>query len=70
MRALLEVLRVASILCQPFMPSKAEEMRALLELERDFTRLGLDEAEKAGDEGWKKIGASVVLFPRLEVPAN
>ncbi len=70
MRALLEVLRVASILCQPFMPSKAEEMRGLLELERDFTRLDLDEAEKTGDEGWKKIGAAVVLFPRLEVPAN
>jgi methionyl-tRNA synthetase len=70
MRALLEVLRVASIVCQPFMPSKAEEMRALLALERDLKSAGLDEASRAGDAGWKRVGEPVVLFPRLEVPAH
>jgi methionyl-tRNA synthetase len=70
MRALLEVLRAASILCQPFMPSKAAEMRGLLQLDADFARVGLDEAEKTGEPGWKKIGTATVLFPRLEVPAN
>ena len=70
MRALLEVLRAASILCQPFMPEKAGEMRALLRLEPDFSRISLDEAEKPGDTGWKTIGEPAVLFPRLEVPAH
>ena len=70
MRALLEVLRTASILLQPFMPEKAQEMRGLLALERDFKRLGLDEASRAGDAGWNTIGEAVVLFPRLEVPAH
>ena len=69
MRALLEVLRVASVLTQPFMPSKAEEMRSMLGLEGNVTALGLAEAGRAGDSGWKKIGTPVVLFPRLEVPA-
>ncbi len=70
MRALLEVLRAASVLTQPFMPNKAEEMRKLLALPADFTKLGLDEAEKTGDATWKKIGEPTVLFPRLEVPAH
>ncbi|HET6348453.1 MAG TPA: methionine--tRNA ligase, partial [Candidatus Krumholzibacteria bacterium] len=69
MRALLEVLRVASVLTQPFMPSKAEEMRVILALDADITALGLKEAENVGDSGWRKIGEPVVLFPRLEVPA-
>jgi methionyl-tRNA synthetase len=70
MRALLEVLRVASVLCQPFMPGKAEEMRKVLSLDHDFTRFGIEDAERAGDAAWKKIGAPGVLFPRLEVPAH
>ena len=70
MRALLEVLRVCSVLTQPFMPGKAREMRTLLALDPDITRLGLGEAERAGDEDWKKISEAVVLFPRLEVPAH
>lgn len=70
MRALLEVLRTASVLTQPFMPDKAEEMRKLLALPADFTKLGLDEAEKTGDATWKKIGEPTVLFPRLEAPAH
>ena len=70
MRALLEVLRVASVLVQPFMPEKAEEMRKTLALDPDVAALGLKEAEQAGDPAWKKIGEAVVLFPRLEVPAH
>jgi methionyl-tRNA synthetase len=70
MRALLEVLRVASIACQPFMPAKAGEMRTLLALEGDAARLSLDETQQPGDAGWKKVGAPAVLFPRLEPPAN
>jgi methionyl-tRNA synthetase len=70
MRALLEALRVASVVCQPFMPAKAAEMRALLRLEADFSRISLDEAEQPGDTAWKTIGEPAVLFPRLEVPAN
>jgi methionyl-tRNA synthetase len=54
LRALLEVLRVASVLCQPFMPEKAREMRAQLALDDDFERL--------------RIGKPVVLFPKLDAP--
>ncbi|HEX6791076.1 MAG TPA: methionine--tRNA ligase [Candidatus Krumholzibacteria bacterium] len=70
MRALLEVLRVCSVACQPFMPAKAEEMRSLLSLESDFAHVGIDDTNKAGDEGWTRVGEPAVLFPRLEVPAN
>ena len=70
MRALLEVLRVCSVLTQPFMPEKAREMRKVLALDPDVAALGLKEAEQAGDPAWKKIGEAVVLFPRLEVPAH
>lgn len=70
MRALLEVLRVCSVLTQPFMPEKSREMRSLLALPDDVVALGFAEAERAGDAGWKKVGAPAVLFPRLEVPAN
>ena len=70
MRALLEVLRVCSVLTQPFIPTKAKEMRAMLALDGDIVTLGLAEAEKSGDVSWKKIGEAGVLFPRLEVPAQ
>ncbi|HKA00524.1 MAG TPA: hypothetical protein VKE70_28625, partial [Candidatus Solibacter sp.] len=70
MRALLEVLRVASVLTQPFVPTKAEEMRGLLALPGNIVTLGLAEAERVGDSSWKKIGEPAVLFPRLEVPAQ
>ena len=69
MRALLEVLRVCSVLTQPFMPEKAKEMRKVLALDPDIAALGLKEAEQAGESGWRKIGEPSVLFPRLEVPA-
>jgi methionyl-tRNA synthetase len=70
MRALLEALRLASVVCQPFMPAKAVEMRTLLGLESDFAHLSLAEAQVAGDARWKKVGSPAVLFPRLEVPAQ
>lgn len=70
MRALLEVLRTASVLMHPFVPGKAREMRKTLALDPEVTALGLEEAEQAGDSGWKKIGEAVVLFPRLEVPVQ
>jgi methionyl-tRNA synthetase len=67
LRALLEVLRVASILCLPFMPEKAAEMRAQLGL---AASTALDEADRPGDASWKQIGEPVVLFPRLEMPVQ
>jgi methionyl-tRNA synthetase len=69
LRTLLEVLRVASVLCRPFMPEKAAEMRAQLALASDFGAIRLDEAEQPGDASWTRIGEPVVLFPRLEQPA-
>jgi len=64
LRALLEVLRVCSVLCQPFMPDKAIEMRSQLGLPATFN---LDDADHIGDPSWKRIGTSAVLFPRIEV---
>jgi methionyl-tRNA synthetase len=64
LRALLEVLRICSILVQPFMPEKSKEMRAQLGLPVEFP---LDEAGTFGDAMWKRIGTSAVLFPRIEV---
>ncbi len=64
MRALLEVLRVCSVLCQPFMPAKAVEMRAQLGLSATFA---LADASQRGDAKWSRIGTSAVLFPRIEV---
>jgi methionyl-tRNA synthetase len=64
LRALLEVLRMSSILTQPFMPEKAKEMRAQLGLPAEF---GLDEAGAVADNSWKRIGTPAVLFPRIEV---
>jgi methionyl-tRNA synthetase len=66
-RALLEVLRMCSILCQPFMPEKAVEMRTQLGLPTEFK---LDEAGKFGDASWKRIGTTAVLFPRIEVDSE
>jgi methionyl-tRNA synthetase len=70
MRALLEVLRVASVLCMPFMPEKAAEMRTQLGLSGDVASLGLGDTERAGDASWTRIGEPAVLFPRLEQPAH
>ncbi len=67
LRALLEVLRMCSVLCQPFMPEKALAMRAQLGLAPEFA---LDEAHQAGDASWQRVGTSSVLFPRIEVDAE
>jgi methionyl-tRNA synthetase len=70
LRVLLEVLRMASILCIPFMPRKSEEMRKQLALDHDLTALSMDEANAPGDAGWRTIGTTAPLFPKLEVPAT
>jgi methionyl-tRNA synthetase len=68
LRALIEVLRMCSVLCQPFMPEKALEMRSRLALSATFD---LDDATMHGDPSWKRLGdtpvGSPVLFPRIEV---
>jgi len=69
LRALLEVLRACSVLCQPFMPEKASRMREQLGLPADFASIRLDEAAAAGDDAWRRVGTPEVLFPRLEAPA-
>jgi len=69
LRVLLEVLRMSSILCVPFMPAKSAEMRGQLELESDISKLALDEARRSGDAGWKKVGAPSPLFRRIEQKA-
>jgi methionyl-tRNA synthetase len=68
LRALLEVLRMASILCIPFMPRKSEEMRKQLALNGDISLLRVDEANAPGDTAWRTIGETVPLFPKLEIP--
>ncbi len=72
LRALLEVLRMSSVLCQPFMPEKANEMRERLGLSADFN---LDDVTTQGDPAWKRIGevapaAGSVLFPRIEIESE
>ena len=66
LRVLLEVLRFSSILCVPFMPVKSAEMRRLLMLESDISKIELDEARRPGDSGWTEVGAPVPLFPKIE----
>ncbi len=70
LRALLEVLRMASLLCIPFMPEKAMEMRRQLGLNDDPAVLRVDEAASPGDPGWSRVGESIPLFPKLEPPAD
>jgi methionyl-tRNA synthetase len=70
LRVLLEIMRMSAILCQPFMPEKAAEMRVQLGLAFDFAEIRLDEASQPGDTLWAQTGESVVLFPKLEVPED
>ncbi len=70
LRTLLEVLRAASILVQPFMPEKAREMRRQLGLDDDFRGIRIDEASRPGDGSWERIGEPAVLFPKLEAPQD
>jgi len=55
LRALLEVLRLSSVLCLPFMPSKCAEMRRQLNLSDDIAAIRLDEERQAGDVAWTTI---------------
>ncbi len=68
LRVLLEVLRLSSILCIPFMPEKSAQMRDQLGLQSDVTALSLEEAERPGDKSWKKVNEPSVLFPKIEPP--
>jgi methionyl-tRNA synthetase len=68
LRVLLEVLRLGSILCIPFMPGKAGEMREQLGLEADISKLGLDETQKPGDPQWRTVGKPQPLFPKFDKP--
>lgn len=70
LRVLLEVLRLGSVLCIPFMPAKSVQMRAQLSLEGDIAALSLDEAASPGDVGWQTVGEPEPLFPRFEKPGE
>lgn len=66
LRSLLEVLRTASVLCIPFMPVKAAEMRRQLGLEDDISTIRIDEARRPGDAEWKRIGGISPIFPKID----
>lgn len=68
LRVLLEVLRMCSVLCVPFMPVKSAEMRAQLGLDADPASLSLGEADRPGASDWKEVGKPTPLFPKLETP--
>jgi methionyl-tRNA synthetase len=70
LRVLLEVLRLCSLLCVPFMPTKAAEMRGQLGLSADIGSLSIEEASNPGKEDWTEVNKPSPLFPRLEVPAD
>lgn len=66
LRVLLEVLRLSSVLCIPFVPSKAEAMRSQLGLEADISKIRLEEARSPGDAAWQKVNEPFSLFPKIE----
>jgi len=70
LRVLLEVLRLCSLLCVPFMPTKAAEMREQLGLPSDVGALSLDEASQPGGDDWRTVNKPTPLFPKLEVPED
>ena len=70
LRVLLEVLRLCSVLCVPFMPAKSSEMREQLGLPADVASLRLEEASRPGADDWHTVNKPVPLFPRLEIPAD
>jgi len=70
LRALLEVLRLSSVLCMPFMPTKCAAMRAQLALAGDVGALRIDEARGTGDAGWTRVGKPSPLFPKMEMKAD
>jgi methionyl-tRNA synthetase len=70
LRVLLEVLRVASVLCVPFMPVKSAEMRSQLGLDSDVAALRIKELRNPGDPGWQTVKAPSPLFPKIEVTSE
>lgn len=70
LRALLEVLRLSSVLSIPFTPVKAEAMRRQLRLEPDISKVTLEEARSPGDDAWKGVDSPDPLFPKIETPAK
>jgi methionyl-tRNA synthetase len=69
LRALLEVLRTASVLCIPVMPHKAAEMRRQLGLADDVAAIQIGEARNPGDANWKHIGEISPIFPKIDNPS-
>jgi len=65
-RVLLEVLRLSSVLCIPFMPSKAAEMRRQLGLGADTAAIEIDEARRPGASEWKRVEKPSPLFPKID----
>ncbi|UCG52628.1 MAG: methionine--tRNA ligase [Candidatus Latescibacterota bacterium] len=70
LRVLLEVLRMSSVLCIPFMPVKSAEMRIQLGLPSDISALEISEAARPGDPGWREVGTPSPLFPKIELPES
>ena len=70
LRVLLEVLRMCSLLCAPFMPTKAAEMREQLGLPAEIDSLSIEEASRPGGDDWRTVNKPSPLFPRLEVPKD
>jgi methionyl-tRNA synthetase len=70
LRVLLEILRLSSVLCIPFMPSKAADMRRQLGLDADTSRLTIDEARRPGASKWSKVEKPSSLFPKIDPPAE
>jgi methionyl-tRNA synthetase len=68
LRVLLEILRLASVLCIPFMPTKSAQMRAQLGLAADITSVRIEEAGSPGDGSWQKTGKPEPLFPKHDKP--
>jgi methionyl-tRNA synthetase len=68
LRVLLEVLRMCSVLCVPFMPVKSGEMRGQLGLSEDVAALTIEEASRPGAGDWRTVNKPTPLFPRLEMP--
>ncbi|MEJ2719832.1 MAG: methionine--tRNA ligase [bacterium] len=66
LRVLLEVLRLSSVLCIPFMPSKASEMRRQLGLDADTAAIGIEEARRPGSPEWKRVEKPSPLFPKID----
>ncbi|UCH83974.1 MAG: methionine--tRNA ligase, partial [Candidatus Latescibacterota bacterium] len=70
LRVLLEVLRLSSVLCVPFMPAKAGDMRRQLGLEANISGLSIEEAGQPGATEWKKVEKPSPLFPKIDPPTE